>query len=256
MDIPYTVERREDTGLYNAKLGVWLFLASEVMLFGALFSSYILLRVGADPGTWPRHWLDYKLGAVNTIILIISSVTNVIAWANLKLGSFSKYRFYQAITMVCAVAFLCIKSNEYWGKFHHFTITTKDGIYDGHIQKDKTTADKVVIEGWKAPSMDAVMDPPAKIDEKDIEIDRKDIVEMRNYGPDRCNFTGLYFTLTGLHVLHIIGGIIVIFALWGPLNGMWNTDPERYTNRVEVAGLFWSFVDLVWLFIFPTFYLL
>ena len=84
MNIPYTVEPREDTGLYNAKLGVWLFLASEVMLFGALFSSYILLRFGADPGTWPRHWLDYKLGAVNTIILIISSVTNVVAWANLK----------------------------------------------------------------------------------------------------------------------------------------------------------------------------
>ena len=87
MDIPYTVERREDTGLYNAKLGVWLFLASEVMLFGALFSSYILLRVGADPGTWPRHWLNYKLGAVNTIVLIVSSVSNVIAWANLKIGS-------------------------------------------------------------------------------------------------------------------------------------------------------------------------
>jgi cytochrome c oxidase subunit 3 len=62
--------------------------------------------------------------------------------------------------------------------------------------------------------------------------------------------------MTGLHVLHILGGIIVIFAIWGPLNGMWKTDPDRYVNRVEVAGLFWSFVDLVWLFIFPTFYLL
>lgn len=127
MDIPHTVEPREDTGLYNAKLGVWLFLASEVMLFGALFSSYILLRVGADAGAWPRHWLDYKLGAVNTVILIISSVTNVVAWANLKLGFFNKYRFYQALTMVCAVTFLCIKSTEYYGKFHHVTITKTDG---------------------------------------------------------------------------------------------------------------------------------
>lgn len=104
--------------------------------------------------------------------------------------------------------------------------------------------------------MDAVMDPPGGIEEKKIEVETKDIAEMHNYGPGRNNFTGLYFTLTGLHVLHIIGGVIVIFALWGPLNGMWHTDPERYTNRVEVAGLFWSFVDLVWLFIFPTFYLL
>jgi cytochrome c oxidase subunit 3 len=257
MDIPYTVEPREDTGLYNAKLGVWLFLASEVMLFGALFSAYILLRVGADAGTWPRHWLDYKLGAVNTIILIVSSVTNVVAWANLKLGSFGKYRFYQTITMICAVTFLCIKSNEYYGKFHHFTVVTKDGkITDGHLVKAESTDAKLVLDGWNPPDMATLMDPPANLEEKKIEIERDQIVDMHNYGPSRNNFTGLYFTLTGLHVLHILGGIIVIFALWGPLNGMWRTDPERYTNRVEVAGLFWSFVDLVWLFIFPIFYLL
>ena len=257
MQIPYTVERREDTGLYNAKLAIWLFLASEVMLFGALFSSYILLRVGADAGTWPRHWLDYKLGAVNTIILIISSVTNVVAWANLKLGNFKKYRAYQFVTIICAIAFLCIKSSEYYGKFHHYTVTLKNGqIIDGHIQLAETTPDKVVLEGYRPASHEVVMDPPAIHAEDKIEIERKDIAEMVNYGPARCNFTGLYFTLTGLHVLHIIGGILVIFAIWGPLNGMWRTDPERYTNRVEVAGLFWSFVDLVWLFIFPIFYLL
>ena len=257
MNIPYTVERREDTGLYNAKLGVWLFLASEVMLFGALFSSYILLRVGADAGTWPRHWLDYKLGALNTVILIISSVTNVIAWANLKLGSFSKYRFYQAITMVCAVTFLGIKSYEYYGKFHHYTVTLKDGrIADGHIQLQETTKDKLTLDGYWPASQAVVMDPPSKIEESKIEIETKDIAEKHNYGPSRNNFAGLYFTMTGLHVLHIIGGILVIFAIWGPLSGMHKTDPDRYANRVEVAGLFWSFVYLVWLFIFPTFYLL
>lgn len=257
MEIPYTVERRPDTGLYNAKLGVWLFLASEVMLFGGLFSSYILLRVGADAGTWPHHWLDYKMGAVNTIILIISSVTNVIAWANLKLGQFNKYRFYQAITMVCAIAFLCIKGYEYSTKFNHYTITTTDGrVADGHIQRGETTKDRVVIEGWWVPSHEALMDPPAHHEESKIEIETGKISEMENYGPSRNNFTGLYFTLTGLHVLHIIGGILVIFMIWGPLSGMSRTDPARYANRVEVAGLFWSFVDLVWLFIFPTFYLL
>ena len=64
MDIPYTVETRPDTGLYNAKVGIWLFLASEVMLFGALFSSYILLRVGAPEGYWPRGWLNVPIGTV------------------------------------------------------------------------------------------------------------------------------------------------------------------------------------------------
>ena len=74
MQIPYTVEARPDTGLYNAKLGVWLFLASEVMLFGALFSSLVLLRTGA--AEWPHGWevLNVPLATLNTMVLITSSV--------------------------------------------------------------------------------------------------------------------------------------------------------------------------------------
>src|ERR1041385_6247437 len=98
MDIPYTSTARPDTGLYNAKVGIWLFLASEVMLFGALFSSYILLRVGADPGTWPHGLLNVPLGTINTFILISSSITAVMAWASLKLNNFTKYKMYQGIT--------------------------------------------------------------------------------------------------------------------------------------------------------------
>src|SRR5947209_12316736 len=113
MDIPYTSHAREDTGLYNAKVGIWLFLASEVMLFGALFSSYILLRVGASPGTWPHGLLNVTLGTINTIVLICSSVTVVMAWASLKMGNFGRYRVYQSITILCALIFLGIKSVEY-----------------------------------------------------------------------------------------------------------------------------------------------
>ena len=66
----------------------------------------------------------------------------------------------------------------------------------------------------------------------------------------------IYFTLTGLHVLHIIGGIVVLGYLWGPGIKMWTSEPERFTNRIEVAGLYWHFVDLVWIFLFPVLYLL
>ena len=90
MDIPFTRKPRPDTGLYNAKLGIWLFLASEVMLFGGLFSSYIFLRVGADYH-WPVHELNVTLGFVNTLVLIISSVTVVMAWANLKMRKIGAY---------------------------------------------------------------------------------------------------------------------------------------------------------------------
>src|SRR3970040_1888589 len=94
MDIPYTVEIRRDTGLTNGKIGIWLFLASEVMLFGALFASYILIRVGAP--SWPRGdtILDVPLATFNTIVLIGSSVTMVMAWASLMPNRFGTFRIY------------------------------------------------------------------------------------------------------------------------------------------------------------------
>src|SRR5579862_4158111 len=111
MLIPYTVEERPDTGLTNGKLGIWLFLASEVMLFGALFSTYIILRVGAPE--WPHGELNIWLGAINTVILISSSVTMVMAWASLKMNDFGKQRLYLVATVVLSLAFLVNKYFEY-----------------------------------------------------------------------------------------------------------------------------------------------
>src|SRR5689334_5947869 len=125
MDIPYTVQSRPDTGLYNAKVGIWLFLASEVMLFGALFSSYILLRVGAPEGMWPQGWLAVIPGTLNTLVLITSSITTVMAWAALKMNNFGKFKFFHAITLLCALIFVGIKSYEYRDKFNHYEITLK-----------------------------------------------------------------------------------------------------------------------------------
>src|SRR5271163_2560416 len=137
MEIPFAVKPRPDTGLYNAKVGIWLFLASEVMLFGALFCSYILMRVNAPEGTWPHHWLNIWLGMTNTIVLILSSVTVVLGWASLKMGNFKRYKFYQGITLLCALAFLGIKSFEYHDKFMHYEVHLKDGrIADGHLQPE------------------------------------------------------------------------------------------------------------------------
>src|SRR5205814_3691844 len=110
MEIPYVVQAREDTGLYNAKVGIWLFLASEVMLFGALFSSYILLRVGAAEGSWPHGWLNIPVGTANTLVLITSSITTVMAWASCKMGRFDRFRVYHACTLLLALTFVGIKS--------------------------------------------------------------------------------------------------------------------------------------------------
>lgn len=196
MNIPYTSTARPDTGLYNAKLGVWLFLASEVMLFGALFSSYILLRVGAP--TWPHGYsiLNVPLATLNTIVLISSSVSMVMSWASLMMKDFGKFRMYMGLTILAGFVFLVVKGFEYGAKFEHGLL------------------------------------------------------------PAESTFLAIYFTLTGLHGLHVIGGIVVNTYLWGPGSKMWKSDPARFTNRVEVAGLYWHFVDLIWIFLFPVLYLL
>src|SRR5438105_15500947 len=125
-EIPHNVHPRSDTGLYNAKLGIWLFLASEVMLFGALFSSFILIRTAAP--VWPRGWefLNVPLATANTFILIASSVTVVLAWANLRLGNLKWGRIFIALTVACALAFLVNKGFEYTHEFveHHLPSTS------------------------------------------------------------------------------------------------------------------------------------
>ena len=109
MDIPFNVKERPDTGLYNGKLGIWLFLASEVMLFGGLFSAYIFLRTGVD--NWPAgtEYLDVRLASLNTLLLISSSVTMVMSWASLKLNDFKKFKFYSGTTLLFAFGLLVIK---------------------------------------------------------------------------------------------------------------------------------------------------
>jgi len=194
MNIPYTVEERPDTGLANGKLGIWLFLASEVMLFGGLFSAYIILRSGA--ATWPHGELNVWLGAANTVILISSSVTMVMAWASLKMNDWGKHRLYLILTVVLALIFLV---NKYFEYAEHLT---------------------------------------------------------HGEGPWHSTFLAIYFTLTGLHGLHILGGVLVMLYFIGPGARLWKTKPEQFTNRIEYTGLYWHFVDLVWIFLFPVLYLL
>jgi cytochrome c oxidase subunit 3 len=277
MEIPYTVEARPDTGLFNAKVGIWLFLASEVMLFGALFSSYILLRVGAI--SWPHGLLNVPIGTFNTAVLISSSITMVLAWANMKMGNPARSRVYLGITVLCGFAFLGVKSKEYHDKFVHYEVRLNDGtVMDGHIIKKSPD---FLIRGFKAEKGSIVLEPenvikgnpgesmsdvkdrlPAKErygkheHEKEIPIQASDVRWICNYTPKHSTYFAIYFTLTGLHALHVVGGMIVLSYLFFQNPTMGRTQTERYTNRLEVGGLFWHFVDLVWIFLFPVLYLL
>lgn len=197
MEIPYTIEARPDTGLNNGKIGMWLFLASEVMLFGSFFASYIVLRVG-DPN-W-KSGADFSLSVplafLNTLVLIFSSWTVVMAWASLVRKDFGKFQKYMMLTIAMGGVFMVIKAIEYKAKFEH------------------------------------------------------------GFFPSTHIFLAIYFTMTGLHGLHVLSGMIVnSYFLW-PGSKMWKTDPQRFIGRIELAGLFWHLVDIIWIFLFPVLYLL
>lgn len=133
MEIPYVYTPRKDTGLFNSKIAIWLFLASEVMLFGGFFSAYVFLRLGADY-PWPERTLPVLPGLINTFVLIGSSVTVVFAWASLKLRDWRKFQIFMGITVFCALIFMVLKGIEYNVKFHHQALRLKDySVIEGHL---------------------------------------------------------------------------------------------------------------------------
>jgi heme/copper-type cytochrome/quinol oxidase subunit 3 len=184
------------SGVTNAKLGVWLFLASEIMLFATLFTSYIVLRMGS--ATWPWGWdaLNVPLATLNTVILISSSVTIVMAYAKAYDKDKSGFQLWMGLTILLSLAFLVVKGFEYGGEF---------------------------AEGIR---------------------------------PSTSVFYAVYFTMTGLHGIHILGGIVVNSALLYMSSVKEDWENPLFLGRVEGAGLYWHFVDIVWIFLFPALYLL
>lgn len=155
MEIPFVVNARKDTGLFNSKVGIWLFLASEVTLFGGLFSGYLFLRLYADY-PWPERTLPVLPGLINTFVLIGSSVTVVFAWAALKMREWRKFQIYMSITLACAALFMVLKGIEYSAKFGHQGVQIEgDGpvqgreIVEGHVHYAKIGEDGQIVEVTK-----------------------------------------------------------------------------------------------------------
>lgn len=152
MEIPYIFTPRKDTGMCNSKIAIWLFLASEVMLFGGFFSSYVYLRLGADY-PWPERALPVLPGLINTFVLIFSSVTVVFAWASLKLRKWRMFQLFMAITIICAGIFMGLKAIEYNVKWHHQAIRLNDyTILEGHLGYD----DKAIQADGKKHEADVI----------------------------------------------------------------------------------------------------
>jgi len=179
--IPYAVERRADTGVTNVTMAVWLFLASEVMLFGALFSAYALLRVSAV--SWPdgREVLDVRWAIANTIVLLLAAGA---IWNAQRQRP--GVRAWMLAATLLAVVFVIFKAFEY----------------------------------------------------------REDAV--RALRPAANTFLAMYYTLTGLHAVHVAGGLVA--NLW-ILAGASRIDPRLVRGRLRALALYWTFVDFVWIVI-------
>ena len=176
------------------KLAMWLFLASEVMFFTGLIGAYIVLRFGSPAWPTPGQFLVVPLGAINTFILICSSMTMVLAFKAADEGNVRQLQRYLLLTVLLGCAFLGIKAYEYSTKFAH-----------GHF-------------------------------------------------PNSSLYWSCYFTLTGFHGLHVLGGVITNVVLW--IRALRHRLPPQKSYVVELAGLYWHFVDIVWIFLFPMLYLM
>ena len=213
-------------------VGMWTFLVTEIMFFGALFVSYILYRnLYAGPFHEAATSLNVTLGAANTTILLISSLTMALAVRSAQLGRRWMAVFQIVLTMTFALGFLGIKAFEYADKIHHVPgsnfqwehIGRRDGVFIAPQDASRTD------EGFFAPEKSKLADH----------------AQM---------FFFLYFCITGLHAIHIIIGLIVMSILVGMLT--LDLPAVRDYMPIEMVGLYWHFVDIVWIFLFPLLYLI
>jgi cytochrome c oxidase subunit 3 len=190
-----------------ATLGMWVFLVTEVMFFGGMFFAYILYRTWYHEGfILGSHHLDLFWGGLNTVILIVSSLTMALAVRAAQLGNRRGQIVNLILTMVLGAAFLGIKAIEYSAKFRDNVIPGQH--FEWHL------ADPIGAQA----------------------------------------FFSVYFAMTGMHALHMVVGLglmsVILFMAW---RGRFN---QHYYTPVEISGLYWHFVDIVWIFLFPLLYLL
>jgi cytochrome c oxidase subunit 3 len=203
-----------------ASLGMWVFIAQEVMFFGGMFTAYLVYRLWYYAGyTAASRELDLLLGGINTVVLIASSLTVALAVHAAQEGKQKQIVRYLVATLVLGVAFLVIKYFEYESKLH---------IHPAHHAAANVRL--FPMAGWFY--VDGELAPIAN--------------QMRM-------FMVLYFALTGMHALHMIIGIgLLLVIIWMARGGAFT--PRWYTP-VEIFGLYWHFVDIIWIFLFPLLYL-
>jgi cytochrome c oxidase subunit 3 len=223
--VPHTVAHHFDTPVQefqSAKLGFWLFLATEILLFGGLFAAYFYFHE-AYPETFRLggQQLDWKLGALNTTVLLVSSWTMAMGVRSAQTSQKGKLLTYCGLTVLGAAIFMVIKVIEYKAKYDHGFLPVFGGM-----GFDETTGQIA----WF----------------KDYHGVMKDV-------PHGHLFFAIYFTMTAIHGLHvIIGAGLILWIMKGAAKGRFHAN---YFMPVDLVGLYWHLVDLIWIFLFPLLYL-
>ncbi len=210
-------------------LGMWVFLVTEIMFFGGMFLAYTLYR-SKYPAAFASasNHLDITLGAVNTGVLILSSFTMALAVYGTQVGKRKLQLFCLALTIVLGLTFLGIKAVEYKDKY-------VDSLIPGTLIPGHPFSPAVQVPGESFDEHKLHLLPGATV--KNVEM-----------------FYWIYFAMTGMHAVHMIIGVgLLSFLLFFSVKRRYG--PE-YHNPIEVTGLYWHFVDIVWIFLFPLLYLL
>ena len=227
-----TMEQQKEA----STLGMWLFLLTEVLFFGGLFFVYMLYRVWYfDAFAEASRTLAISWGALNTAVLIFSSLTMAMAVRSAQTSQRKATVNWLILTMVLGAVFLGVKVIEYADKFEHHHVPGPNFVW---AAEHAVAPAEGGAAAEPAPAAEAGHAPAANA--SDLQL----LTQI---------YFSLYFTMTGLHALHMIVGVgIMAVILWMSLKGRFDA---HYYNPVEMAGLYWHFVDLVWIYLFPLLYL-
>jgi cytochrome c oxidase subunit 3 len=271
--------------LSNGKVAMWLFLVTEIMFFTALIGTYIVLRNGSRHWATPEdvHLVEW-MGAFNTFVLICSSLTVVLAHSAIAAGNSKKAAQYIGISLALGIVFLFVKAIEYKSKYDHHVLPGwvqfdqyqgKQGeAYRTHLVgeleafiKDPKGAKAEAVEEAKRILADAKAQQaklglsPVAIEKDVAEISKR--VEHLVHKNSDLHLTYIipygniwascYFAMTGFHAIHVFGGLVVFVIML--LMAARGTFTSAKAVFVELTGLYWHFVDIVWIFLFPLLYL-
>jgi cytochrome c oxidase subunit 3 len=245
---PFLAHHFEDHGhqFDSGKLGIWAFLGQELLFFSGLFCAYVIYR-GNHPEIFLQgsYFLDVKWGAVNTCVLIFSSLTAAWSVRCAQLNNQKGLILTIALTIACAFGFMGVKYVEYSHKIH-------DGLLPGKYFNPSAQA--LEKAGLKVPAVNIdgsiVAEPaPAASEGGEVVQDTREPVNRRLH-----IFFSVYFMMTGLHGIHVVAGILVyLWLLKRAIRGDFNSD---YYGPIDFTALYWHLVDLVWIYLFPMLYLI